>query len=139
MNTGIIKVGGGNINFVDVYTADEFTARFGSYTANNTHALKTAGGIFASGSSSTSTGIDYFFKVSGSGASGAMNINNVLYVSGSSVQVSGSTTISDVLVLPFQSPLPANKPIGSVAISGSGGTFVGMFVYNGTSWINVKT
>jgi hypothetical protein len=60
-----------------------------------------------------------------------------IYVS-SSIIVTGSTTINDVLVLPFQNPLPSGKPTGSVAISGSGGTFVGMFVYNGTAWTNVK-
>lgn len=70
--------------------------------------------------------------------------SNLLFASGSRVQITGSltitgsATISDVLVLPFQSPLPSGKPTGSVAISGSGGTFVGMFVYNGTSWTNVK-
>jgi hypothetical protein len=64
--------------------------------------------------------------------------SNLIFASGSQVQVTGSVNISDVLVLPFQSPLPSNKPTGSVAISGSGGTFVGMFVYNGTSWTNVK-
>jgi hypothetical protein len=52
--------------------------------------------------------------------------------------VQGAAKITDVLVLPFQDPLPSSKPTGSVAISGSGGTFVGMYVYNGTSWINVK-
>lgn len=80
----------------------------------------------------------YRLNITGSGISGSLNVNKVLVVSGSSVQVTGSATISDVLVLPFQSPLPSNKPAGSVAISGSGGTFVGMFVYNGTSWVNVK-
>jgi hypothetical protein len=64
--------------------------------------------------------------------------SNLIFASGSQVQVTGSVNISDVLVLPFQSPLPSNRPTGSVAISGSGGTFVGMFVYNGTSWTNVK-
>ena len=54
------------------------------------------------------------------------------------LDVSGIAKISDVLVLPFQNPLPSGKPTGSVAISGSGGTFVGMYVYNGTSWTNVK-
>ena len=52
---------------------------------------------------------------------------------------SGSVTIGDILTLPFQSPLPSSKPTGSVALSGSGGTFVGMYVYNGTNWVNVKT
>jgi hypothetical protein len=92
VNTGIIQVGGGNINFVDVYTAGEFTARFGNYTAGNIHSLKTVGGIFASGSSSTYTGIDYFLKSIGSGQSGSLNVDNTLYVSGGYVSV-GTTTI----------------------------------------------
>jgi hypothetical protein len=56
----------------------------------------------------------------------------------SSLHVSGAIRIDDVLILPFQSPLPSNKPTGSIALSGSGGTFAGMFVYNGTAWVNVK-
>jgi hypothetical protein len=76
--------------------------------------------------------------VSGSGVSGSLNVNNVLIVSGSQVTVTGSLSLTDVLVLPFSSPLPSSKPTGSIALSGSGGTFNGMYVYNGTSWVNVK-
>jgi hypothetical protein len=69
--------------------------------------------------------------------------NNVIIADGDgnqriNINSTGSVTLSDVLVLPFSNPLPSNRPTGSVAISGSGGTFVGMFVYNGTSWTNVK-
>ena len=67
---------------------------------------------------------------------GSLNISGSSTFVGDQV-ISGSSTINDVLVLPFQSPLPSSKPTGSVAISGSGGTFVGMFVYNGTSWNSV--
>jgi len=67
---------------------------------------------------------------------GSLNISGSSTFVGDQV-ISGSSTINDVLVLPFQSPLPSGKPTGSVAISGSGGTFVGMFVYNGTSWNSV--
>ena len=87
----------------------------------------------------------YKLETSGSGISGSLNINNTLYVSGSStiitgsLNVTGSATITDVLVLSFQNPLPSGRPTGSIALSGSGGTFVGMFVYNGTAWTNVKT
>ena len=72
------------------------------------------------------------------------NRSNLLFASGSQVQitgsldVSGSARITDVLTMPFHNPLPSNRPTGSVALSGSGGTFEGMYVYNGTSWINVK-
>ena len=83
--------------------------------------------------SSTSAGA----FIIGNGTSN-FNRSNLIFASGSQVQVTGSVDIIDVLVLPFQNPLPSNKPTGSVAISGSGGTFVGMFVYNGTTWTNVK-
>jgi hypothetical protein len=54
------------------------------------------------------------------------------------LDVSGSVKISDVLVLPYQNPLPTGKPTGSIAISGSGATFNGMYLYNGTSWIKLS-
>lgn len=56
---------------------------------------------------------------------------------GEKLVISGSAKITDVLVLPFQNPLPSSKPTGSVALSGSGGTFEGMYVYNGTTWTKV--
>jgi len=43
----------------------------------------------------------------------------------------------DIVSLPFKDPLPSSKPTGSIALSGSGGTFEGMYVYNGTSWTKV--
>jgi hypothetical protein len=46
-------------------------------------------------------------------------------------------TLGSVLDLPFQSTLPSNKPTGSIALSGSGGTFEGMYVYNGTTWTKI--
>ena len=52
------------------------------------------------------------------------------------LRVTGSATMNDVLVLPFQSPLPSGKPTGSLALSGSGATYVGMFVYDGTNWVS---
>ena len=52
--------------------------------------------------------------------------------------VTGSATINDVLVLPYQSPLPSGKPTGSIATSGSGATFVGLYLYNGTSWVKLS-
>ena len=55
----------------------------------------------------------------------------------SSLHVSGAARIDDVLVLPFKTSLPSGKPTGSIALSGSGGTFEGMYVYNGTSWTKV--
>ena len=67
---------------------------------------------------------------------GPVNIKNNVRLTGS-LDITGSATIRDVLTLPFYNPLPSNKATGSVALSGSGGTFVGMYVYNGTSWVTV--
>lgn len=49
----------------------------------------------------------------------------------SSLTVSGSTTITNVLTLPYQDPLPNSPATGSIALSGSGAVFVGMFVWTG--------
>lgn len=79
----------------------------------------------------------------GNGTSNA-NRNNLLFASGSQIQVTGSVdimgnqTISDVLTLPYQNPLPSNKATGSIAVSGSGATFNGLYLYNGTSWIKLS-
>jgi hypothetical protein len=54
------------------------------------------------------------------------------------LDVSGSIKISDVLVLPYQNPLPTGKPTGSIATSGSGATFNGLYLYNGTAWIKLS-
>jgi hypothetical protein len=54
------------------------------------------------------------------------------------LDVSGSVNISNVLILPYQNPLPSGKPTGSIATSGSGATFVGLFLYNGTSWVKLS-
>jgi len=73
-----------------------------------------------------------------------LNRSNLLYVSESRIQitgslsVTGSATISDVITLPYRHPLPESKPTGSIALSGSGATFVGMFMYNGTSWVKLS-
>jgi hypothetical protein len=94
----ILKLGGSNLNFIDVYTANAFTARFSDYTANSTHTLTTAGGLFVSGTSTVYSNIDYLFKVIGAGGSGIMNINNIVQVSGSHTilpQVSSSLNFAD--------------------------------------------
>jgi hypothetical protein len=54
------------------------------------------------------------------------------------ISASGEVTINTVLTLPYQNPLPSGKPIGSIATSGSGATFVGLFLYNGTSWVKLS-
>ena len=58
--------------------------------------------------------------------------------SSGNTEITGSATITDVLVLPYQNGLPSGKPTGSIALSGSGTTFVGMYMYNGTSWIKLS-
>lgn len=54
------------------------------------------------------------------------------------LDVLGSVKISDVLVLPYQDPLPTGKPTGSIATSGSGATFNGLYLYDGTAWIKLS-
>lgn len=64
---------------------------------------------------------------------------SVLEVSGSvrfsncPVSITGSLTISDVLVLPPVDPLPASRPTGSFAVSGSGVNCRPYF-WNGATW-----
>ena len=50
--------------------------------------------------------------------------------------VTGSATITNVLTLPYQDPLPSSPATGSIALSGSGATFVGMFVWTG-AWTQI--
>lgn len=87
--------------------------------------------IFATGSYSSVIGNPFSGTV-GNGRVG-INVVNPTF----NLDVSGSIGLSDVLVLPFNNPLPSGKPTGSIALSGSGATFVGMFVYNGTNWVTV--
>jgi len=70
------------------------------------------------------------------GTSTTGKVRNI-YVTGSIV-TTGSVTINDVLVLPYQNPLPSGKPTGSIATSGSGATFIGLYLYNGTSWVKLS-
>jgi hypothetical protein len=58
-------------------------------------------------------------------------------VTGSVIFSGDPVTVNDVLTLPFKDPLPTGKPTASIALSGSGGTFEGMYVYNGTAWTKV--
>jgi hypothetical protein len=80
---GTIQVGGANINFVDIHTANEFTARFNNIIAGpNVPALNLRGPLFVSGSGYAGT-VDYMTTITGSGVSGSLNVNNTLYVSSS--------------------------------------------------------
>lgn len=135
-NTGIIQVGGGNINFVDVYTANTFTARFGDYVANSSHALTTAGGLFVSGTSTVYSSIDYLFKVIGAGGSGVMNINNVLQVSGSRTTITGSLIVSGSQTFIGSSTSTGTQTVtGSLITSGSQ-TLIGTTTLTGSLFIS---
>jgi hypothetical protein len=103
-----------------------------SLPAGRKDSINLGGIIFATGSYATTSG--NAFTGSMQAAKVGIATNNPT----ETLDVSGSARVTDVLVLPFQSPLPSGKPTGSVAISGSGGTFNGMYVYNGTVWTNVK-
>ena len=85
---------------------------------------------------------DIYFKTATTGSSGdtLQSLTTRVAIKGNgSTEVTGSLTLTDVLVLPFQKPLPSSgKATGSIALSGSVDGFEGMYVYNGTSWINVK-
>ena len=74
------------------------------------------------------------------GTSTTGKVRNI-YVTGSIV-TTGSVTINDVLVLPYQNPLPSGKPTGSIATSGSGATFIGLFIYTGAAtnsgWVKIS-
>jgi hypothetical protein len=87
-----------------------------------------------------SNGITTIGDYQGSGNSTTLKIddtNRRVSISGST-NITGSLTLTDVLVLPYNNPLPSSKPTGSIALSGSGATFVGMFMYNGTSWVKLS-
>jgi hypothetical protein len=91
--SGIIQIGGANLNFVDIYTANEFTARFSSITAGpGTPALNLRGPLFISGSGYGGT-VDYMLNISGSGTSGSFKVNNTMFISSSSTTLTGSTNI----------------------------------------------
>jgi hypothetical protein len=70
-------------------------------------------------------------------SSNSFNRAPLMTLSGSNeVLVSGSARITDVLTLPYQHPLPSSPATGSIALSGSGATFVGMFVWTGV-WTQI--
>jgi hypothetical protein len=62
-------------------------------------------------------------------------VNGKVKISGS-IQVDNQAEFKSGLILPFVDPLPSDQPTGSIFLSGSAGTYVGMFVYNGTSWVS---
>jgi hypothetical protein len=60
------------------------------------------------------------------------NRSNLVFASGSQVQITGSVLITQALTLPSQNPLPT-VPAGSIAVSGSGVNMRPYF-YNGSTW-----
>lgn len=140
-------VGQWNISVGRAAGADITSGSFNTFIGSNTGRGVTTGNnntvIGASVTGLASTLSNNVIIADGSG-NRRININAIGQVGinttspSYTLDVNGSARIGDVLILPFQDPLPSGRPIGSVAISGSGGTFVGMFVYDGATWTNVK-
>ena len=62
--------------------------------------------------------------------------SNLLFASGELIQVTGSVSITSVLTLTPNNPLPSGQPTGSIAVSGSGADCKPYF-YNGTDWTSM--
>jgi hypothetical protein len=62
--------------------------------------------------------------------------SNLVYASGSQFQVTGSVSITSVLTLAPNDPLPTEQPTGSISVSGSGADCKPYF-YNGTDWTSI--
>jgi hypothetical protein len=62
--------------------------------------------------------------------------SNLILASGELVQVTGSVSITSVLTLTPNDPLPSAQPTGSIAVSGSGVDCKPYF-YNGTDWTSL--
>jgi len=106
----------------DVIFATSTTGSTGStlQTLSNRVWIKGHTGFVGIGTATPSSSLD----VSGSGR----------FTDG--LTVTGSATITNVLTLPYQDPLPPSPATGSIALSGSGATFVGMFVWTG-AWTQI--
>jgi hypothetical protein len=62
--------------------------------------------------------------------------SNLVFASGSEFQVTGSISITNVLTLTPNNPLPSGQPTGSISVSGSGVDCKPYF-YNGTTWTSL--
>ena len=62
--------------------------------------------------------------------------SNLLFASGELIQVTGSVSITNVLTLAPNNPLPTSQPTGSISVSGSGANCKPYF-YNGTTWTSM--
>jgi hypothetical protein len=62
--------------------------------------------------------------------------SNLIVASGELVQVTGSVSITNVLTLTPNDPLPTSQPTGSISVSGSGVDCKPYF-YNGTDWTSL--
>jgi len=99
-----------------------------------TGSLVAQNGLIVTGSFTVHTGITEF-QVLSTGTKIGNVVTDIHTVTGS-LDISGSATITNVLTLPYQDPLPISPATGSIALSGSGATFVGMFVWTGT-WTQI--
>ena len=150
-NANIVKltyVGGGTGNVFDFTTSHNPSSGTG-----NVNGMLIQSSIFPLGANSinytqlkidpnysqslgtgTIRGIYYIPSITTLGSSTHIAIEST---TGSVIFSGDPVTINDVLQLPFKSTLPSGKPAGSIALSGSGATFEGMYVYNGSSWTKV--
>lgn len=114
-------------NSLSIYSTSG-VVRIGTVSANNlTFTTNTADRWAVNGSGHFVAGGENAYDI---GTSTTGKVRNIY--------VTGSATINDVLTLPYQNPLPSGRATGSIALSGSGATFVGMFMYNGTSWVKLS-
>jgi hypothetical protein len=110
---------------IDFFSSDTPTGQGGFTGLTHSFRIHQNGGV----SFGTTTDSGFKLDVSGSGASGSVRFQNGL-------TITGSATITNVLTLPYQDPLPSSPATGSIALSGSGATFVGMFVWTGV-WTQI--
>jgi hypothetical protein len=110
---------------IDFFSSDTPTGQGGFTGLTHSFRIHQNGGV----SFGTTTDSGFRLDVSGSGASGSVRFQNGL-------TITGSATITNVLTLPYQDPLPSSPATGSIALSGSGATFVGMFVWTGV-WTQI--
>ena len=86
--------------------------------------------------------LNLFTSASGFGGSFASGDLDMRISSGSSIElfrnttITGSVSITSVLTLAPNNPLPISQPTGSISVSGSGADCKPYF-YNGTDWTSM--
>jgi len=121
--TGLLNVSGSGrfTNGVNITGSLIITGSESTMFSSTGDVLEVSGSFILFGSASISNAVLI---------EGPVNIKNNTTITGS-LDVSGSARITNVLTLPYQDPLPSSPATGSIALSGSGATFVGMFVWTG--------